>query len=306
MDALTFVPEWYFQETCPSCRDNAKVRLGRLSIDNYVFGTRRIVPPAGGIPLARCAACGLTYKLAIPTPPFLRRLTALEQSELWLPGYDFAAELAVVHAHCGGAAYDLLDVGAAGGEFLRAAAGEGRRSALDIVRFDRLTLSAGGEFIAGSIDDPELHWSGEPYDVVTAFDILEHVYSPSAAMENLRTLTRPGGIIIIETGDTDAASANPLQYWYYLAYFEHHIAWNAQAIAAIAHRFELDLVSIERKRHKLAAKEIFDPEALAKYHCFRLSPRIYRTLQRWGRFDGSTPSLPNATDHMRVVLRRRP
>jgi len=307
MDALTLAPEWQFPESCPACNQPSRNNVGSLGVHNYVFGSRRIMLPKGGVPLARCDSCGLVHKLAVPTPEFLKKVTTLEQSALWLPGYDFAPELAVIQGYHGDLAYDLLDVGAAGGEFLRAAPhGRGRRSALDIVRFDRLTVADGGEFIRGLIDDPGLRWSGQPYDVVTAFDILEHVYAPPAAMANLRALTRPGGIVIIETGDTDAISAADLQQWYYLAYFEHHVAWNARAITALADRFAFDVLSIERKRHKLIEKESFDPKALLKYHCFRLSPKLYHALQYWGGFDGSTPSKPNAKDHMRIVLRRRP
>jgi SAM-dependent methyltransferase len=307
MDALTLAPQWQFLEDCPACHQNCKDIVGTLGMHNYVFGSRRIVLPERGVALAHCNGCGLVYKMAVPTPAFLKTVTALEQSTLWQPNYDFASEFAAIHTWHQSPAYDLLDVGAAGGEFLRAAPhGKGRRSALDIVRFDRLTVSDGGEFIRGLIDDPALDWSGEPYDVVTIFDVLEHVYAPSAAMANLSALTRPGGIVIIETGDTDAIGPAELDRWYYLAYFEHHLAWNARAIRALADRFAFDVLSIEQKRHKLLEKESFEPKALLKYHCFRLSPKIYHALQYWGGFDGSTPIKPNARDHMRIVLRRRP
>jgi hypothetical protein len=145
-----------------------------------------------------------------------------------------------------------------------------------------------------------LNWSGRPYDVVTAFDVLEHIYAPSVAMANLRALTKSGGIVIIETGDTDSVTPDELRRWYYLAYFEHHIAWNARAIAAIADRFAFDVLSVEQKRHKLVEKESGELKALIKYHGFKLSPRIYHALQY------STPSKPNAKDHLRIVLRRQP
>lgn len=307
MDAMTFTPEWLVRQRCPSCGQGGNGTIGRLGIYNYIFGSRRIPLPRYGVSLARCGACGLAYKVTVPTPRFLKTITMLEQSSLWLPAYNFAAELAAIRAYQPDAAYDLLDIGAAGGEFLRAAGdGPGRRSALDIVRFDRLTVSSGGEFIRGLIDDPELQWSGTPYDVVTVFDVFEHLYAPAVALANLRTLTRPGGIVVIETGSTDAVRARDLDHWYYLAYFEHHIAWNAGAIAAIADRFAFDVVSLEAKRHKLHEKPVFDLKGMLKYCGFKLSPALYHALQYWGGFDGSTPARPNARDHMRIVLRRRP
>ncbi len=308
MDAATLTPEWQFLEKCPSCQQNDKNIVGRLVSHNYIFGSRRIALPRGGVALARCNTCGLVYKLAVPTPEFLKTITTLEQAMLWrLPNYDFASEIAAIQAYHPGPTYDLLDVGAAGGELLRAAPyGKGRRSGLDIVQFDGLTVSGGGEFICGQIEDLDLKWSGRPYDVVTALDVLEHIYSPPAAMANLRAVTKPGGIVIIETGDTDSIAPDELSLWYYLAYFEHHIAWNAQSITAIADRFAFDVVSLERKRHKLVEKETFELKAFIKYHCFKLNPKTYHALQYWGGFAGSTPIKPNAKDHIRCILRRLP
>ena len=307
MDAATLIPEWRFLESCPSCQQNNKDIVGRLVSHNYIFGSRRIALPRSGVALARCKTCGLVYKLAVPTPEFLKTITTLEQATLWrLPNYRFASEFAAIQAYHPDPAYDLLDVGVAGGELLRAAPhGKGRRSGLDIVRFDGLTVSDGGEFICGQIEDLDLAWSGRPYEVVTAFDVLEHIYSPPAALANLQALTKPGGIVIIETGDTDSIPPDELRLWYYLAYFEHHIAWNAESITAIADRFAFDVVSIEQKRHKLLENETFDFKAFIKYHGFKLNPRIYHALQYWGGFDGSTPIKPNAKDHMRCILRRK-
>ena len=98
-----------------------------------VTGSRRIAVPNTGVSLARCESCGLAYKAVVPTPSFLRTITTLEQSSLWQPKYDFAAELAAIKAHHETESYDLPDIGAAGSEFHRAArSGTGRRSALDV------------------------------------------------------------------------------------------------------------------------------------------------------------------------------
>jgi len=39
-----------------------------------------------------------------------------------------------------------------------------------------------GEYISGFVDSEDLLLSGEPYDVVTMFDVLEHLYSPELAL----------------------------------------------------------------------------------------------------------------------------
>ena len=41
------------------------------------------------------------------------------------------------------------------------------------------------------------------FDAVVAFDVFEHLSDPVATLRDLRELLKPGGIIVIETGDTD-------------------------------------------------------------------------------------------------------
>lgn len=158
MDGVLLSPDWQFVENCPACDHSNRDVLGKLAIHNYLFGSRRITLPPGGVALTCCNRCGLIYKSTVPTPGFLKKITTMEQAALWhQANYDFSSEFASIDAYHRGPACDLLDVGAAGGEFLRAAPYcQGRRSALDIVRFDRLTLSNDGEFICGLIDDPDL------------------------------------------------------------------------------------------------------------------------------------------------------
>ncbi|NJR76205.1 MAG: class I SAM-dependent methyltransferase [Scytonema sp. CRU_2_7] len=53
------------------------------------------------------------------------------------------------------------------------------------------------------IDAPKLAWSSKQYDVVTMFDILEHLYNPRNVFQNLVSLVKEKGYVLIETGDTD-------------------------------------------------------------------------------------------------------
>jgi SAM-dependent methyltransferase len=241
----------------------------------------------------------------VPTPEFLKSATAAAGPELWHSSYDFGPELSTIAAHCRNPEYDLLDIGAAGGELLAAASHcGGRRSALDIIAVDRLKVSENGEMIHGFIDDADLRWSGRPYDVVTALDVFEHLYDPPRAMANIQSLTTPGGIVVIETGNPRCVCPGEIATWYYLAMFEHHIAWSERSIAAIAARFAFEVVSIETKPHKLAANRSISFGRRTMYHLYRLSPPLYHGLQWLGGCRGVAPIEPNAEDHMRVVLRR--
>jgi SAM-dependent methyltransferase len=111
----------------------------------------------------------------------------------------------------------LLDVGAAYGLFVEAAAHAGfdaigLEPAPACADFARRELDV--EVRTGRIEDAEL--PAEAFDVVTMFDVIEHLADPAAAVRRVRTLLRPGGLLIVETGDRDAALARLMgSGWYF-------------------------------------------------------------------------------------------
>jgi SAM-dependent methyltransferase len=141
------------------------------------------------------------------------------------------------------------------------------------------------------------------YDVVAAFDVLEHLYDPVAAFRNLRQFVRNDGLIIVETGDSDGLSSRDLPYWSYLNLVEHHLAWNKRSLAHLAERAGLRVVRFERKRHKLAARNGASFRSLMKYFAYRISPTKYAALYRALQRPVSVASNPIAQDHFRAILR---
>src|SRR5258708_32368157 len=47
-----------------------------------------------------------------------------------------------------------------------------------------------------------LSQSERRYDVVTAFDILEHTYAPVRFMQEIKQILAPGGLLVLTTPDT--------------------------------------------------------------------------------------------------------
>jgi SAM-dependent methyltransferase len=202
--------EWTEVKHCPACGGDGR-EIGRLFLQQFYFDRIRVQSPAEPVRLFRCRSCELIYKNLVPSPDFLTDLTRRAQDELWPESYDYADEFALIRRFCTGSDLDMLDVGAAGGELLKRAPGSGRRSALDLLPFSRLQLR--GEFIQGFVESPELRWSGVAYDVVTVFDVFEHLYRPRQAMENLRAFVRQNGVVLIETGDADSLPERLLPRW---------------------------------------------------------------------------------------------
>lgn len=98
----------------------------------------------------------------------------------------------------------LIDVGCSCGFFLE----EALRAGYEVcgVEFSSVAISQAHPSVRDRIicaDVNELSsMSNERYDVVTAFDIIEHTQRPVAFVESLKRLLRPDGLLVMTTPDT--------------------------------------------------------------------------------------------------------
>jgi SAM-dependent methyltransferase len=236
---------------------------------------------------------------------------AQQAGNVWVDSYDFADETGVILGLVGSEVFDLLDVGASSGGLLKALSGfKGRRSALDIVTHPGLDLWVRGEFIHGLADSEDLSWSEEPYDIVTMFDVAEHLYDPNQAFNNLQDLVKPEGFVVVETGDSNSDWPRKfgVNRWWYACRFEHHILWSRQSFENIAAKYGFRILTFQKKRHKERAtipmwRDLVDIIGIALY---RLRPTAYGKFVK--AVAGKTrlqPWSPFTRDHFRVILQRR-
>jgi SAM-dependent methyltransferase len=309
MDSIR--PQWIAVSRCPACDASARRACGAIPERYYVFGGENVPTPWGGIQLNECANCGLAYKTPVPHPAFLAGIFERQMGTKWLAPHDYAAEVADLRRLSARGAFDLIDVGAAGGDLLAACAATGvagLRSALDMVRYPGLERSLNGEFIEGFLDDPTLSWSGRRYDVVTAFDVFEHLHRPREAFANLRALLKPGGLALIETGDSESAWPGRfgIRRWWYARLIEHHIFWSERSLrhCSVEHGFEiLEWRTVRHKsRRHLRPGEI--ARDLLKAALYRIAPDSYAGLAALLGKEGNQPCSPFARDHFRACLRR--
>lgn len=303
-------PRWRQVERCPACYDAGISAAVALPGSAYVFGAERVAFPDSGIEVVACARCFLVYKTVVPEPGFLAEVFARQAGRKWLEPYDFAPEVAQIRRIVGEEIVDVLDVGASGGALLKACAAAGvcgRRSALDVVPLPGLERHLAGEFIRGFLDQP-LAWSGVPYQVVTLFDVLEHLYDPQLAFDNLRELVRDGGYVFIETGDV--ASRWPTRYgaaqWWYVRLIEHHLFWSRRSLERIVGEHGFRILFWEERRHKSRAAEpvLHATLDLLKVGVWRAAPITYSGLAGMLGKEGAQPWSPLTRDHFRVCLRK--
>lgn len=302
---------WVEVVACPACDGIARSVLGEIPERYYVFGGERVDFPGAAIGVYACGDCGLVYKSPVPSEDTLALLFGRHANDKWAIAYDYAHELRRLRELTDGTSFDLLDVGASDGSWLAACAqlGTMRRSALDVLSYPGLERSLRGEFIHAAVDAPQLRWSGQPYDVVTAFDVVEHLYSPAVAFANLAALVRRGGWLWIETGCTESYWPRRFgaQHWWYVRLIEHHVFWSRASLERVAATNGFTLERCEHTRHKkwrsVPALEV--GIELLKTGMYCAATRRYGAMaQRLGR-EGNQPWFPFAHDHVRALFRRR-
>jgi len=106
----------------------------------------------------------------------------------------------------------LLDVGAATGFFLDGARRNGYEVfGIEISEFastyarEHLNLNV----ITGQIEDAR--FPSEYFDIITMWDVLEHLPNPVQALQHARRLLKPSGILVIETLDVNCLNAKILR-----------------------------------------------------------------------------------------------
>lgn len=235
---------WIGVKSCPTCGREDTSQVGKLAMEEYQFGDERIPLPPKGVGIIQCRNCGLVFKDTLPSPNFLTEVFSRHAGNVWAGDYDFSDEAHLIRELVGDREFDLLDIGPSNGGLLKAfSETDGRRSALDIVKHPGLEEWLRGEFIHGLAESDELSWSKEPYDVVGMFDIAEHLYDPQQAFSNVRALVKPGGFVVVETGDVQSRWPRKfgVHKWWYACLFPHHIFWPRPSIERIAsqHGFEV-------------------------------------------------------------------
>lgn len=300
---------WQRVESCPACHEQRTEELIPLRIDEYRLGSELIRLPKDGINLVRCPRCSLLFKDVLPTPDSLSRRFARDVESVWSSEYRFQDEKHLIADLIDTPSADVLDVGASDGSFLEALSGcGGRRSALDVVVHPELPARISGESIKGFIDEPEIHWQERPYDVATAFDVIEHLYDPDQAFVNLRRFVKPGGFVIVETGDSE--SAWPRMFgigsWWYTALVAHHVFWSERSLRYNAAKHGFRVLRFKQKRHKSRSSKL-TPNLLkesTKAMLYRSAPGTYAKVASAAGKASTQPSSPFVRDHFRTVLQK--
>jgi len=115
----------------------------------------------------------------------------------------------------------------------------------------------GAKVLEGKLEDsrfPNAH-----FDVITMFDLIEHIPLPLEFMKEVRRVIKPGGFIAITTPDTSSLSYRLLGYggWFHWK-LEHLGYFNRKSIEELARHAGFVLVEKRRAYKTMSFQYLFD------------------------------------------------
>jgi len=151
-------------------------------------------------------------------------------------------------------------------------------------------------------------------DAVLAMDVIEHTQDPLAFIAKLAEAVKPGGLILIGTGNSDAPSWRLMGSAYWYCHIAEHISFiNPRWVGHAARKLGLDKVAILTFSH--GGRHVRQRLREATLNVlYRLSPSLFARLRRLGagqidvsRFEelGKVPPYwLSSKDHFLIVFRK--
>ena len=205
IDRIAAGSGWHDVEVCPLCGD----RIGR----KYEF-------TKNAVGYVRCSTCDVRYSLCIPTnlddvyasPDYLSY--SVDETD---EAYNYRKErfgrerVGILERYCGDLqSKRLLDVGCGNGYFLSVAKEKcqhcyGMEFSTKLREFAQ--RKTGLPIFTQDLDSlPELG-----FDIITLFDVLEHIPDPMPFMRSVDRLLNPGGGVLIFTPNFDSFSVRVMK-----------------------------------------------------------------------------------------------
>jgi SAM-dependent methyltransferase len=139
----------------------------------------------------------------------------------------------------------LLDFGCAAGYFLEIARAQGWQVAgIEIAQeMAREASRRLGLPIATSLSE----LSGDPFDAVTLWDVVEHLPDPVAGLEQLRNRLRPGGVLTLSTPNAGHWQAlRETETWIHYRPPSHLVLFTDEGIARTLERAGFERVTVQK------------------------------------------------------------
>lgn len=268
---------------CPICGALAHLALlkeGNVSCADYFEGCRLFAQDRGDIALAECAACGFAWMPQLHAWDEARFRRDIYNADYVLCDPPFVDERPRKLAHwlaplCG--ARSVLDYGGGDGKLARLLGAQGIEARSFDPFYDCAPL-------------PQ-----DKFDLVTAFEIVEHVAAQAQLFAALRALLKPDAALVFSTLLKPSTLSG--DYWYASARNGHISLHSEKSLALCMDQAKLAWISLSEELHVAA------PRA-ASLEAWRGAPKLrisgtpaYQTAPPWREFTpiGNSLSAPTKT-----------
>ena len=204
--------------------------------------------------VVRCSACSIVWLNNPPKPEEMhlhyteaydKLISAAGQNS---PGrWGFRLEAIAQHKQSGA----LLDLGCSSGSFLELMRSEswklyGIEMSAEVAQTAK--AKSGATVFVGDI--LEASFAPESFDVITCFDVLEHLYEPRRVIARVGEWLKPGGIFYVLVPNVDSAEARVFgSYWHGLELPRHLFHYSPASLKFLAKSAGLHEVSLETRRN---------------------------------------------------------
>jgi 2-polyprenyl-3-methyl-5-hydroxy-6-metoxy-1,4-benzoquinol methylase len=206
------MPEAASKSKCPLC--------GGAQIVSFMTTSDRFHWQAEQYDLMRCSGCSYVLLADPPKPEEMGPHYSEDYHRVIMAAGELSApsrwgrQCDMIARHKQGGA--ILDIGCSSGGFLRAMKGGAWK--LHGIEWEASTAekakaATGAEiFVGEALDAP---FADESFDVITGFDLVEHVYHPRQFLAKVQQWLKPGGIVYLGIPNIDSWEARMLgTYWY--------------------------------------------------------------------------------------------
>lgn len=237
----------------------------------------------------RCSVCGMLSVFPIPTnvaKVYQKDYFSGGQNGFGYVNYDtdkeamrgvFTDYLNITDKLGGKGNKKLLDIGAATGFFVRMANDFGfLSSGLEISNYAaNLGRQNGLDIKTGTLEN--VTFKNEAFDVVTMWDVIEHMPNPKANLELTKKYLKKGGVLAINTPDSGSLYAKILgKRWHLFVPPEHIHYFNKKSLEIILEKTGFEIMSFMKIGKKFTIEYVF--QILSKWLNISVFKRISQFL----------------------------
>ena len=297
-------------KSCPYCKSNNYLKINSLPVNKYLFANK-LLKIDFDIEINKCENCNLFFKSKIPKRELLVNLSNNLQEDNWNYedyNYNDIRKIIIDQKHTNN--LSVLDIGCFYGDFLRNTKDLFYyRSGLDFLKISISKDILNGEYINSFVEDLDKVNIIKEYDVITMFDVFEHLYDVNKALENLKKRLKKDGLLIIETGNALCKSSKEIgiQNWWYINLIVHHICVDSASIKRILESMGFLIIKVIEKRHKNKLKYSSQKKIkeLVKYYILKvITPKYYFLILQKLKKIGFPPQNPAELDHILVIAKK--